>query len=223
MEALLRDRAQAGRFLAGKLRSLAGRDDLVVLALPRGGVPVGFEVARALDAPLDVFLVRKLGVPGFDELALGAIASGGVRVLNPDVVLELDIPADVIDAVAKVEGDELARRERIYRRGHPAVDVRDRCAILVDDGLATGSTMCAAVTALRKRGPVHVVAAVPIGAAASCAGLEPLVDRLVCAASPEPFDGIGRWYERFSQTTDAEVVELLEKSRDHAKPRERAP
>ena len=187
----------------------AGRTDTLVLALPRGGVPVAFEVARALRAPLDIFLVRKLGVPGQEELAMGAIASGGVRVVNEDVVRHLGITPEVIDAVAAREQGELERRERAYRDERPAPDVRGRTVILVDDGLATGSTMRAAALALRQQGPARVVVAVPVASREACEEFRGEVDDIVCAATPEPFMGVGRWYEDFSQTTDEEVRELL--------------
>ena len=191
----------------------ADRDDVLVLALPRGGVPVGFEVAQALRAPLDVFIVRKLGVPGHDELAMGAIATGGVRVLNDDVVISLELEPDVIDAVAAREGKELARRERLYRGARPAPDVHGRTVILVDDGLATGSTMRAAVAALRKQTPARIVVAVPVAAPETCEEFKAEVDEVVCAATPRMFNGVGRWYENFSQTTDEEVHELLAQAR----------
>ena len=206
---IFRDRTDAGRRLAARMTEYAGRSDVLVLALPRGGVPVAFEVARALRAPLDVFLVRKLGVPGQEELAMGAIASGGVRVVNEDVVRHLGIPPEVIDAVAAREQGELERRERAYRDDRPAPDVRGRTVILVDDGLATGSTMRAAALALRQQGPARVVVAVPVASREACEEFRGEVDDIVCAATPEPFMGVGRWYEDFSQTTDEEVRELL--------------
>ncbi len=205
-----RDRTDAGRQLAAKLHAFADRADVLVLALPRGGVPVAFEVSQALRAPLDVFLVRKLGLPGQPELAMGAIATGGVRVVNDEVVDRLDIPAEVIDAVAQEELRELARRERDYRGERPAPDVRGKTVILVDDGLATGSTMRAAVAALRHQAPARIVVAVPVGAAETCADLQTEADEVVCARMPEPFFAVGLWYEDFAQTTDAEVRELLE-------------
>ena len=204
-----RDRADAGRRLAAKLRRYMGRDDVVVLALPRGGVPVGYEVARALGAPLDVFGVRKLGVPGHEELAMGAIASGGVRVLNEEVVRQLGIPAALIEQVAAREGHELERRESAYRDGRPRPDVRDKIVILVDDGLATGATMRAAVAALRRLDPARIVVAVPVGAHDTCAELTDEADEVVCGVTPEPFVAVGIWYEDFGQTTDDEVRDLL--------------
>jgi len=194
------------------LQRYAGRDDVLVLALPRGGVPVGHEVAQALGAPLDVFLVRKLGVPGREELAMGAIASGGVRVLNDLVVSELGIPPEQIDQAAERELRELQRRERAYRGNRPAPNVRGRIVILVDDGLATGSTMRAAVAALRRLGPGLVVVAVPLGAADACNDLRSEADEVVCASTPEPFFAVGMWYDDFSQTTDEEVRQLLGQS-----------
>jgi predicted phosphoribosyltransferase len=204
-----RDRADAGQHLAAKLGRFAGRDDLIILALPRGGVPVAYEVARALHAPLDVFLVRKLGVPGYEELAMGAVATGGVRVLNDDVVRGLHIPEYVIDAVATWEQQELARRERLYRDDRPPPDVRGHTVILVDDGLATGATMLAAVTALRREEAAQIVVAVPVAARETCAHLEKEVDEIICAITPAPFHAVGVWYEDFSQTSDEEVRELL--------------
>jgi erythromycin esterase-like protein/predicted phosphoribosyltransferase len=205
----LRDRREAGRRLAGKLARYAGRPDVLVLALPRGGVPVGYEVAKAVGAPLDVFLVRKLGVPGYEEVAMGAVATGGVRVLNDDIVAGLRIPDYLIDAVAERELEELARRERLYRGGRPPPDVRGRTVILVDDGLATGATMLAAIQALKKLQPARIVVAVPVAAQDTCEALRAEVDEVVCAITPEPFRAVGRWYEDFSQTTDEEVRELL--------------
>jgi predicted phosphoribosyltransferase len=181
----------------------------VVLALPRGGVPVAFEVAEALNAPLDVFLVRKLGLPGQEELAMGAIATGGVRVLNEAVVRALHIPDAIIDAVTAQEQQELERRERLYRDDRPALQVRGCTVILVDDGLATGSTMRAAAVALRQQHPARIVVAVPIAASTTCEELHAEVDDVICAATPEPFYGVGLWYDDFSQTSDAEVCDLL--------------
>ena len=209
---LFGDRTAAGRQLAAKLAEYADCSDVLVLALPRGGVPVAFEVARALHAPLDVFLVRKLGVPGHEELAMGAIATGGVRVLNEDVVRMLQVPDDVLDAVAAEQLQELQRRERAYRGDRPPPDVRGRTVILVDDGLATGSTMRAAVAALRRQGPARIVVAVPVGAPETCAEFQDEADAVVCARTPEPFYAVGLWYEDFSQTTDEEVRELLEQA-----------
>lgn len=212
---LFRDRTDAGRRLAEELADYAGRRDVLVLALPRGGVPVAYEVARALGAPLDVFLVRKLGVPGHEELAMGAIATGGVRVVNQSVVESLHIPGAVIDAVAADEQHELERRERAYRDDRPAPEVRGRTAILVDDGLATGSTMRAAAAALRKQGPASIVVAVPVSSPETCDEFRGEVDEIVCAVTPRPFRGVGMWYEDFSQTTDEEVRELLARAAAH--------
>jgi predicted phosphoribosyltransferase len=206
---LYHDRTEAGRVLAERLAPYANRPDVIVLALPRGGVPVAYEVARALHAPLDVFLVRKLGVPGQEELAMGAVATGGVRVLNDQVVRALRIPNSVIDAVAAWEQEELERRERLYRGDRPPPDVRGKTVILVDDGLATGSTMLAAVKALRQQQPARIVVAVPVAAPDTCELLRGEVDDIVCAVTPEPFYAVGMWYEDFSQTTDEEVRELL--------------
>lgn len=206
----LRDRAEAGRLLAERLRTYAGRNDVIVLALPRGGVPVAFEIARALDAPLDVFLVRKLGVPGHEELAFGAIASGGMRVLNRQVVDALGLPPEQIAAIAAAEQRELERRERAYRGERPPPDVTGRTVILVDDGLATGSTMLAAVRALRQDDPARIVVAVPVADPEVCESLRAEADEVVCLFTPQPFVAVGVWYEDFSQTTDEEVIQLLE-------------
>jgi predicted phosphoribosyltransferase len=195
--------------LAAKLTAYANRPDVIVLALPRGGVPVADEVARALGAPLDVFVVRKLGVPGSEELAMGAVATGGVRVLNDPPVNRLGIPDHLIDAVAVREGQELARRERLYRGGRPLLDVRDRTVILVDDGLATGATMHAAIAALRQLHPARIVVAVPTASPETCEEMRAEVDDVICAITPEPFQAVGRWYQDFAQTTDEEVQDLL--------------
>jgi len=199
------DRHDAGQALAGLLERYAGNPDVAVLALPRGGVPVGAEVARRLGVPLDVMVVRKLGVPGHEELAMGALASGGVLVLNRDVVDGLGIPEEVIQEVAAREARELERRERAYRGERPPQEVAGRTVILVDDGLATGSTMRAAVAALRRRGPKRLVVAVPVAAASTCEALAGEVDEIVCGQTPEPFRAVGLWYQDFSQTTDEEV------------------
>ena len=205
------DRRQAGKQLASKLAGYANRSDVLVLALPRGGVPVAFEVARALRASLDVFLVRKLGVPGQEELAMGAIATGGVRVLNEEVTGRIDIPSSTIDEVASREEQELKRRERLYRGDRPVPNVQGRTVILIDDGLATGSTMRAAVTALRKMQPSEIIVAVPVAAAETCADLRSEVDEVICGATPEPFMAVGAWYSDFEQTSDREVRELLDR------------
>jgi predicted phosphoribosyltransferase len=205
-------RREAGEKLAEKLAAYANSPDLIVLALPRGGVPVGYEVARALHAPLDVFLVRKLGVPGYEELAMGAIATGGVRVLNHEVTSQMDIPEPVIDAVAQRENEELQRRERLYRQDRPEPNVRGRTVILVDDGLATGSTMRAAAAAIRQMQPAKIVVAVPVAARETCEELQEEVDEVICAVTPEPFMAVGAWYADFSQTTDDEVRELLQRA-----------
>ena len=203
------DRNAAGETLAWFLERYAGRSDLRVLALPRGGVPVAYAIAAALDAPLDVFLVRKLGVPGQEELAMGAIASGDVLVRNDSVIDVLQIPEPAIAAAAQFEGEELRRRERIYRAGRPALDVANRTVILVDDGLATGASMRAAIAALRRLQPAHLVAAVPVAAPDVCEGVRALVDEMICAITPHHLGAIGYWYADFSQLTDEEVCALL--------------
>ena len=208
------DRREAGRALAARLRPYAGRSDVVVLALPRGGVPVAFPVAEALDAPLDLFLVRKLGTPGHRELAMGAIASGGIRVLNDEVVRWYGITPAAIDAVAREEEQELQRRESTYREGREAVPLQGRVVILVDDGLATGSTMIAAVKAVRQHQPAKVVVAVPVGARETCGALSTVADEVECVRMPEPFSAVGQWYLNFDQTSDEEVRQLL---RAHAR------
>src|SRR5688572_30159453 len=206
------NRREAGVELAQRLEKYRDDPDLVVLALPRGGVPVAYEVARALGAPLDIFLVRKLGVPGHEELAMGAIASGNVRVLNPDVIAMLQIPPEVIDAVAAREESELRERERSYRDDRPPLDTRGKVVILVDDGLATGATMRAEVASLRRHGVARIVVAVPVAAAETCAALHPEVDEMICAATPHPFYAVGAWYDDFSQTDDTEVSTLLRRA-----------
>lgn len=210
---IFRDRMEAGKHLSRQLQKYAGRLDAVVLALPRGGVPVGYQIAKALELPLDIFVVRKLGVPGHEELAMGAIASGGIRVLNEDIVRELQIPDEVIAAAAVGQQRELERREKLYRQGKPPIDIRNKFVILVDDGLATGATMRAAAAALQKQGTEGVIVAVPVAARSTCEELSNEVDEIVCAVTPEPFYGVGSWYRDFSQTTDEEVIELLEKCR----------
>jgi predicted phosphoribosyltransferase len=211
-----RDREEAGKILAARLHHLAGDPHLLVLALPRGGVPVAFEIALALGAPLDVFVVRKLGVPGHEELALGAIASGPVVVLNEDVVRALRITREMIEGIAAQEMRELERRERAYRGTRPPVDPAGRVVILVDDGLATGATMRAAVRALRGKNPERLIIGVPTAAPQTCDEFRTEVDDIVCAMTPEPFEAVGLWYEDFSQTTDAEVQALLQRAAERA-------
>jgi len=207
-----KNRSEAGRLLAGALDHYRDRPDALVLALPRGGVPVGYEIAKVLNLPLDVFIVRKLGVPGEEELAMGAIASGGVRALNQAVIEQLNIPESVIDAVSNREAHEVERREQLYRDNKPPIDVSNRIVILVDDGLATGSTMKAAVAALRRQHPAKIIVAVPTAPPDACDELRPNADEVVCAVTPEPFFSVGLWYEHFEQTTDAEVSELLRRA-----------
>ena len=206
------DRREAGAALATRLERYIGQGDLAVLGLPRGGVPVAYEVARALRAPLDVFVVRKLGVPGHEELAMGAIASGGVRVLNTDVLQWYRIPPEAIEVTVRAEQAELERRERAYREGRPPVALRDRTVLLVDDGLATGSSMKAAVQAVRAHQPARIVVAVPVGAPDTCREFTTVADEIVCARTPDQFHAVGLWYRDFSQTTDEEVRELLRAS-----------
>lgn len=209
------DRADAGRRLAALVRErYEGAERVVVLALPRGGVPVAFEVARALQAPLDLFTVRKLGVPGHEELAMGAIATGGVRVVNESVTDYLGISPEVIERVAAREQEELERRERAYRGERPAPELEGRTVLLVDDGLATGSTMRAAARALRMKRPARVVVAVPVAARETCEEFRMEVDEVVCVETPEPFMGVGRWYEDFAQTTDEDVRSLLSRAEE---------
>ena len=209
MERAFPNRAEAGRLLAEKLEKYAGRGDVIVLGLPRGGVPVAYEVAKSLRAPLDVFIVRKLGVPGFEELAAGAIASGGVRVLNEDVLRALPNADEIIESVTTKETAELERREKSYRDDRPSPELRDRVVILVDDGLATGATMHAAVKALRQRDVAKIVVAVPVGPPDTCREFEDEADETICASAPEFFQAVGQYYEDFSQTSDEEVRDLL--------------
>ncbi|HEX5080645.1 MAG TPA: phosphoribosyltransferase [Blastocatellia bacterium] len=207
-----KNRTEAGRVLAERLSAYANRpntSDTLVLGLPRGGVPVAYEVATALNAPLDVFVVRKLGVPGHEELAMGAIATGGGRSLNPDVIEYLRIPEEVVDEAAEREERELERRERLYRDHRPPHSPRDRVTILVDDGLATGATMSAAAIAVRQQQPASLVVAVPVASIQTCDDLRSLADEVICLYTPEPFYAVGLWYEDFSQTTDDEVRDLL--------------
>ena len=212
MDRVFRDRHEAGRFLAERLATYTDRSDVVILALPRGGVPVAFEVAAALHVPLDVMVVRKLGVPGHEELAMGAIASGGVQVVNQEVVRHLGLSQAVLESAAATEYQELTRRERAYRGNREVATVEGRTVILVDDGLATGSTMRAAVAALRQRNPARIVIAVPTAAPDTCDEMKVAVDEMVCATTPTPFYGVGQWYDDFSQTTDEEVRDLLEQA-----------
>ena len=213
MVSMFRDRADAGRLLAMRLKEYSNQPDLLVLGLPRGGVPVAFEVARALKAPLDTFLVRKLGVPGHEELAMGAIASGGARVLNDMVVSGLNFDNEAIDRVTELELKELQRRERRYRGDKPGPDVHNRTVILIDDGLATGTTMRAAAIALRQQQPAKIIVAVPVAASETCDEFRNLVDEVICAVTPRELYAVGLWYGDFSQTSDDEVYELLERSR----------
>jgi|SRR5208283_3942692 len=209
MATTFRDRSHAGQILAGFLREYQGDSDALVLALPRGGVPVAFEVSQYLRVPLDIIVVRKLGVPGHEELAMGAIASGGVRVLNDDVIHHLAISPGIIDTVAGNESREIERRDLEYRGDRPRPDLRGRVVILVDDGLATGSTMKAAVMAVRKQGPKSIVVAVPVASASTCEEFQDIADRMVCANMPEAFSAVSNWYDDFSQTSDDEVRSLL--------------
>jgi putative phosphoribosyl transferase len=213
------NRRDAGRRLAGELREYAAHSDVLVLALPRGGVPVGFEVAEALYAPLDVFVVRKLGLPWHEELAMGALASGGVRVLDNDLIRAARVSDEDIRRVTATEQGELERRQRQYRGDRPFPSVKGRIIILVDDGLATGSTMRAAVQALRAEGPARIVVGVPVAAPETCEAFREIADDIVCAETPEPFRAVGLWYEDFSQTTDAEVHALLEEANSFARTR----
>jgi putative phosphoribosyl transferase len=209
-----RDRSEAGRTLAEELSRYAAREDVVVLALPRGGVPVGYELAKALGTPLDVLVARKLGVPGYPELAMGALASGGAAVLDQALVQRLGISEDAIRQVVAQEAQELERREAAYRDGRPPPDLRGKTVILVDDGLATGATMRAAALAVKKQGPARVVVAVPVASAQTCDEFRGDVDEVICAVTPEPFYAVGLWYENFDQTPDEEVRELLARAAD---------
>jgi putative phosphoribosyl transferase len=218
MRTQFHDRTQAGELLAEQLTAYANRPNVIVLALPRGGVPVGAQVARKLNVPLDVFVVRKLGLPGYPELAMGAIAIGGVRVINRDVVDGLQIPELVIDAVVAQEQEELARRRHAYRGDLPAPQVRGKTVILVDDGIATGSTMIAAVAALRQLDAGRVVVAVPVIARSTLHQIHKAADEVVAVMAPDEFHGVGAWYEDFSQTTDNEVRQLLGETNHRAAP-----
>ena len=210
---IFRDRREAGRRLSEKLHHYAKLPDVLVLALPRGGVPVAYEVARALAAPLDVFLVRKLGFPGQEEYAMGAIASGGARVLNTNLIQRMRVTPQAVDAIVAKELGELVRREKAYRGSNPLPAVQGKTVILVDDGLATGASMYAAAAALRSEGPARIVVAVPVGAPSTCEGFGALVDEIVCAEAPAAFSAVGQWYDDFDQTTDEEVRELLRRAR----------
>lgn len=212
------DRRDAGRQLARHLAQFAGHPDVLVVGLPRGGIPVAFEVAHALHAPLEPFIVRKLGVPGHEEYAMGAIASGGITVLDRDVVDQLGIPPLVVDRVARHEQAELERRQRAYRGARPFPELHGRTVIVIDDGLATGATMAAAVAALRELGPEQIIVAAPVAAPSTCAMLRRSADDCICALTPSPFHGVGLWYEDFAQTTDDEVRALLAEARDNAIP-----
>jgi len=205
-----RDRTEAGQLLAEGLGNYRDRNDVVVLALPRGGVPIAHEVAKALHVPYDVYVVRKLGVPGHEELAMGAIAPGGVRLINRDVVDSMGIPPAVIDSVAINEQVELDRREQLYRGSRRALNLTNTTVILVDDGLATGSTMRAAVMAVRQHQPARVIVAAPVGAAATCTELAREADEVVCLRTPDPFVAVGLWYRDFTPTSDRDVQMLLE-------------
>lgn len=210
MARAFRDRTEAGQVLASRLTAYARRPGVIVLGLPRGGVPVAFQVATALQVPLDVFMVRKLGVPGQEELAMGAIASGGVRVLNEDILQQLGISQEALDSVTRHEQRELERREARYRNGRPPPDLKGRTVILVDDGLATGSTMRVAAVALRQQKPARIVIAVPVAARETCAELSSYADEIVCVITPQDFYAVGMWYEDFSPVSDEEVLELME-------------
>jgi predicted phosphoribosyltransferase len=210
---IFKDRTDAGRFLASKLNQFANLADVIVVGLPRGGVPVAYEVAQKLNAPLDLLVVRKLGVPGHEELAMGAIASGGIRLLNQNVLSHLGIPQDIIDLVIESEQRELERREREYRNNHPPLKLRGQTVIVVDDGLATGASMHAAVTAIRQHQPKKIVVAVPVGARDTCESFHNEVDTMaICAITPESFQSVGAWYANFAPTTDDEVRKYLERS-----------
>ena len=215
---LFADRTDAGRALAAQVKTKVRDPDVLVLALPRGGVPVGFEVARALGAPLDVFLVRKLGMPGEEELAIGAIASGGVRVLNRDLIRYLRVSASTLEEITAREQVELERRERSYREGRPPLEVKGRTIVLVDDGLATGASMLAAARALRQRRARRIFIAVPVAARQTCEDFRKEVDEIICVATPEPFNAVGVWYQDFSQTSDEDVRNLLEQANGQMQP-----
>lgn len=206
------DRVEAGRLLASKLTHYKGRPDTLILALPRGGIPVAAEIGKELQLPIDVFVVRKLGVPGHEELAMGAIATGDMRIINYEVVGQLGISQETIEAVAQKEREELRRREQLYRGSKPPRDVHDRNVILVDDGIATGSTIRAAIAALRQLSPARIIVAVPVAAAETARQVGGEVDEMICAQTPEQLYAIGQWYEHFEQTTDEEVQDLLDRA-----------
>jgi len=207
---VFKDRKDAGQQLAQRLAGVGGYEDAVFLALPRGGVPIAVEVAEAFSQPFDIIIVRKLGVPGREELAMGAVASGGVRVLNEDLIAQLNLTTEAIETVSRMETKELERREKVYRGGHPPVDVRGQKVVVVDDGIATGATMLAAIQLLRQQGAKHVIVAVPTAARDAADALRREADKVVVVIEPEIFGSVGRWYENFSQTTDAEVQKILE-------------
>ena len=219
MDERFQNRTEAGRRLAAALGRYAGRNDVLVLGLPRGGVPVAFEIASALDAPLDVFIVRKLGLPGHEEFGIGAIAHGGMRIVDDSVLRAYGVDADTLDRITSRELRELERREQLYRDGRPFPAIENRIVILVDDGLATGSTMRAAVAALREKHPREIVVAVPVGARETCASMATLADEVVCLETPDPFYAVGLWYVNFEQTEDQEVHELLERAAAKTAPR----
>ncbi len=209
----LKNRIEAGKMLADALKNYASEPELIVLALPRGGVPVAFPVAQKFKAPFDVFLVRKLGVPGHEELAMGAVSSNGSRVLNQEVVDVLQIPEGLIDLVAQREMEEIKRRENVYRKGRPPLNLAGKTVILIDDGLATGSTMLASLKAIRTQCPRKIIAAVPVSPPSTCEQLQDDADAMICLITPEPFYGVGMWYDDFSQTEDREVVDLLDRAK----------
>jgi len=219
MDERFQNRTEAGRRLAAALVRYAGRNDVLVLGLPRGGVPVAFEIASALDAPLDVFIVRKLGLPGHEEFGIGAIASGGMRIVDESVLRAYGVDADTLDQITTRELRELGGREQLYRDGRPFPAIENRIVILVDDGLATGSTMRAAVAALREKRPREIVVAVPVGARETCAAMAALADEIVCLETPDPFYAVGLWYMNFEQTEDEEVHDLLERAAAKTVPR----
>src|ERR1043166_7086421 len=215
VEPLFYDRAEAGRFLAQKLKPLIANQSTVILALPRGGVPIGFEIAQNLHCDLDIFLVRKIGVPGQEELAMGAVASGGVRVLNQSIIRQLRISDEMIEVATQREEQEIARREALYREGRPRVDVAGRTVVLVDDGLATGATMLAAARGILPHPPARVVIGFPLASVEACEDFRGQVDEVVCGATPQPFGAVGIWYQDFSQVSDDEVREFLERAAHH--------